>query len=1017
MAAAVDAAHRAGIVHRDFKSENVFLVPDTAEPGGLRAVVADFGIARAGQDEAARLTQTGGVIGTPAYMAPEQLEGQEVTAAADIYAFGLVVYEMVTGHLPFVGDTAISTAVRRLTEAPASPRSFVPDLDQRWEAMILRCLARLPEERFANAAQAIDSLAGPPVAPSAPPPAAPLPAAPAARPAVDTAPMPIVAPPGGAKARRQKYLAGILVALLALAAGSAVMRIRAQRAELEPVAPRRAVAVLGFRNVAGREDAAWLSTALAEMLATELSTGEGLRAVPGENVARAKIELGLTDSETLTRETLDGVRAVLGADYVVLGSYTALGPQSGGRLRLDLRLQDATAGVTVASLGEAGTEAELFELVQRVGRALRDRLGLKPPRGRSFWDRFSPEATRLYAEGVVKLRSFEPLQARDLLERAVTADPESPLAHAALAEAWSALGYGEKALVASRQAFELSAELGREDRLAVEGRYREASRDWGRAAEIYGELRRLYPDSLEYGLRLAAVQTSAAQGKEALRTIASLRVLPPPSNDDPRIHLAASTAAASLSDYKLQQETAARAAEGGTRTGARLLVAQARVAEGWASRNLGDPARAERACLEAQRLFAEAGDRAGEAHALSALAGALYDRGDLSGASSRFTEALAIYRQVGDLSGVARVLNNTAVVLKNQGDPARARELYEETLSISRETGDRLGEASALNNIAAVLSQEGDLAGAKRKLEESLVIRRELADPSGVAYAVSNIGVVLHRQGELAEARRQHEEALRLRRETGQRIGEMASLYQLGRVLLDQNEPAAARQQFDAALSGCREIGNKSCTASSLAGLAETLAQGGDTAGGRRAAEEALALREEIGERTAAAETRAQLGWLRREEGDPAAAAQELLAARDALRSLRSPDAEALAGAWLARAQVESNDLPRARAAAEAAGSLAQRSQSPATRLAVILAEARVAAAGGDRRQAGERLRSVETEARGLGLLALAYEARLVAAESGALSGGHEAVRALAEEAQAHGLGAIARRALVLVRR
>jgi tetratricopeptide (TPR) repeat protein len=916
--------------------------------------------------------------------------------------------------LPFVGDTAISTAVRRLTEAPASPRSFVPDLDRRWEAMILRCLARLPEHRFAGAAQAIDSLAEPLPAVLTPPPA---PAATAvSRSRVDTAPIPAVTAPRVAKARRQKWLAGMLGVLLAVAAGSAVMRIRAQRAELEPVAPRRAVAVLGFRNVAGREDAAWLSTALAEMLATELSAGEGLRAVPGENVARAKIELGLTDSETLARETLDKVRAVLGVDYVVLGSYTALGPQAGGRLRVDLRLQDATAGVTVASLGETGTEAELFELVQRAGSALRDRLGLKPPRGRNFWDRFSPEATRLYSEGVVKLRSFEPLQARDLLERAVAADPESPLAQAALAEAWSALGYGEKALVASRQAFELSAELDREDRLAVEGRYREALRDWGRAAEIYGELRRLYPDSLEYGLRLAAAQTSAAQGREALRTIDSLRALPPPANDDPRIDLAASTAAASLSDYKLQQDTAARAAEGGTRSGARLLVAQARVAEGWASRNLGDPARAERACLEAQRLFADAGDRAGEAHAISTLAGALYDRGDLAGANNRFAEALTIYRQVGDLSGVARVLNNTAVVLKNQGDPGRARELYEETLSISRETGDRLGEASALNNVAAVLSQEGDLAGAKRKLEESLAIRRELADPSGVAYALSNIGVVLHRQGQLAEARRQHEEALRLRRETGQRIGEMASLYQLGRVLLDQNEPATARQQLDAALSGCREIGNKSCTASALAGLAETLAQGGDTAGARRAAEEALALREEIGERTAAAETRTQLGWLRREEGNPAAAAQELEAARETLRSLRSPDAEALAGSWLARALVENNDLPAARAAAAAAASLAQRSQSPAVRLAGILAEARVAAASGDRRQAGERLRGAEAEARGLGLVALACEAKLVAAESGALSGGDQAVRALAEEAQTRGLGAIARRALALLR-
>jgi tetratricopeptide (TPR) repeat protein/tRNA A-37 threonylcarbamoyl transferase component Bud32/DNA-directed RNA polymerase subunit RPC12/RpoP len=1014
--AALDAAHRAGVIHRDFKSENVFLVPDESEEGGVRAVVADFGIARAGQQEAMRLTQTGGVIGTPAYMAPEQLEGREVTAAADLYAFGLVIYEMVTGQLPFMGDTAISTAVRRLTEAPTSPRTFVPDLDGRWEAMILRCLARQPEERFATASEAIAALAAD--QPVALPPSAPSAVPPRVTPAPE-APLPPEAPPSPAPAgRRQRRLAILLVALLAVAITSAVVRIRALREDdLVPIAPRRSVAVLGFRNVAGREDAAWLSTALGEMLSTELSAGEGLRAVPGENVARARIELGglgLNDNDTLSRETLDKLRALLGADYVVLGSYTALGPQAGGRLRLDVRLQDATAGVTVASLGEAGTEAELFDLVQKVGGSLRDRLGLKPPRGASFWDRFSPEAARLYSEGVVKLRSFEPLQARDLLERAVAADPKSPLAHAALAEAWTTLGYGERALEESRQAYELSSELEPEVRLSIEGRYREALRDWPKAAEIYGELVRLYPDSLDYGLRLAGAQTAAAQGKAALTTIAILRRLPAPANEDPRIDLAASTAAASLADYKLQQETAARAAEGGVRSGARLLVAQARVAEGWASRNLGDPDRAERVCAEAQRIFADAGDRAGEAGALSTLAGALYDRGDLAGAIERYTQALQIYRRVGDLSGVARVLNNTAVVLKNQGDPGRARAMYEETLSVSREAGDRLGEAAALNNVGAVLSQEGDLAAAKRKLEESLEIRRQLGDPSGIAYAISNIAVVQHKQGALAEARTQQEEALRLRRETGQKIGEMASLYLLGRVLFDQADLVAARQRFQAALGGCREIANKSCTASALAGMTELTASSDDLVGARREGEEALRLREEMGERTAAAETRSWLGWLRREEGDPAAAARELRVARDLLRAQRAPDAEAVAGAWLARALVETHDVAGARQALADAVALAERSQSPEARLAVDIAAGRVAAAGGDPQTAGGRLRAAEAEARRLGLVELAFEARLAAAECGVLEGGRPAARTLAQEAQARGLGAISRQAAAL---
>ena len=123
MAAALDAAHSAGIVHRDFKSANVMLVGDGSASGlGLRAVVTDFGLARGKQAATdPNITGDGGVVGSPSYMAPEQVEGKEVTGAADIYALGVVLYEMVTGRLPFVGDTPLSTAVMRLREDPVTP--------------------------------------------------------------------------------------------------------------------------------------------------------------------------------------------------------------------------------------------------------------------------------------------------------------------------------------------------------------------------------------------------------------------------------------------------------------------------------------------------------------------------------------------------------------------------------------------------------------------------------------------------------------------------------------------------------------------------------------------------------------------------------------------------------------------------------------------------------------------------------------------------------------------------------
>jgi len=171
MAAALAAAHKAGIVHRDFKCGNVMLVRAKAEDGGLRPVIMDFGLARrsATSDASMGLSTTSGVIsGTPAYMAPEQVEGREITPAADIYALGVVIYEMVTGRCPFEGDTPLSTAVKRLQEPAPSPRSHNPSLDPRWERAILRCLERIPTERFSSAEEIIKALEpqAPPVEPS-----------------------------------------------------------------------------------------------------------------------------------------------------------------------------------------------------------------------------------------------------------------------------------------------------------------------------------------------------------------------------------------------------------------------------------------------------------------------------------------------------------------------------------------------------------------------------------------------------------------------------------------------------------------------------------------------------------------------------------------------------------------------------------------------------------------------------------------------------------------------------------
>ena len=141
------------------------LVEPAAPDEEMRVVITDFGLARRSDHVevtafSLSLADAGVISGTPAYMAPEQVEGGEVTPATDVYAFGVVLYELVTGVQPFVADSAIRTAIKRLHEPPPSPRVHVPDLDPRWEATILRCLARQPVDRFGSVLDVVSSLEG-----------------------------------------------------------------------------------------------------------------------------------------------------------------------------------------------------------------------------------------------------------------------------------------------------------------------------------------------------------------------------------------------------------------------------------------------------------------------------------------------------------------------------------------------------------------------------------------------------------------------------------------------------------------------------------------------------------------------------------------------------------------------------------------------------------------------------------------------------------------------------------------
>src|SRR6186997_1137174 len=158
MLEALRFAHRHGIIHRDIKPHNILI--------GERLKVTDFGIARAG---ASQMTEAGSIMGTAQYLSPEQARGAPVTASSDLYSAAIVLYEMLTGKVPFTGDSAIEIAMKHLNEPPKPPSKIRPEIPEELDAVVLRALSKNPEDRYQTAEEFSEDLhrveAGLPLAP------------------------------------------------------------------------------------------------------------------------------------------------------------------------------------------------------------------------------------------------------------------------------------------------------------------------------------------------------------------------------------------------------------------------------------------------------------------------------------------------------------------------------------------------------------------------------------------------------------------------------------------------------------------------------------------------------------------------------------------------------------------------------------------------------------------------------------------------------------------------------------
>jgi len=583
---------------------------------------------------------------------------------------------------------------------------------------------------------------------------------------------------------------GILVVAVVALAFLQIKQMAGFGISLRPTHPRQSVAVLGFKNLSGDVQEAWLSTALSNWLMTELTAGEQLRAIPAEGIARMKTELSLPDADSLEPDSLARIRKNLGTDYVIVGSYAQFGKKAEGEIRLDVRLQDTRTGETVAAFSETGTEGHLLDLVSRAGQGLREKLGVRAVTKEEAAEvaiavPSKAETAKLYSEGLSRLRVFDPLAARDLLAKAISTEPDYAPSHAAMATAYLQLGYDDKAAVEAKRAFDLSSNLSRADRLLVEGRYRQVSRDWERAIEIYRALFDFFPDNLEYGLSLANTEVTANKWKEGLDTIAVLRTLPAPLRDDPRIDLAENDAAQSLGDTKRAEAALARAVDKARAAGTSLLLAKARRDQAWLFENSGKEELVDAATAESMKIYQAAHDSPGVASVVTLQAIAMVRQGDYLGAKKKYEESLVLYRESGNKLSIGAEHDNLGDILLFLGELNAAQKSYADSLATYRDIGDQNGVALAKIGLGDVYFAMGKLAQAKEMYADAEAICRQLGSLNREAIAIAGIGRVLRLEGDLEGARKKETEAITMLENVGNRSEAERVRMELAELFLD----------------------------------------------------------------------------------------------------------------------------------------------------------------------------------------------------------------------------------------
>lgn len=500
-------AHRLGVVHRDLKPSNIMIDRD----GNAR--IMDFGIARS--LKAKGITGAGVMIGTPEYMSPEQVEGKEVDQRSDIYSLGAIFYEMVTGRVPFEGDTPFTIGVKHKSEIPRDPKELNAQIPEDLSRVILKCLEKDKANRYQNAGDVCSELIniekGIPTTERVFPKRKPLTSREiTVKFSVKKLFIPAVS-----------IIALVVVALL-------IWRFLPKKHSAPPPSGQPSLAILYFENISGDKSLDIWKTGLSDLMTTDLSQSRHIKVLSSDKIYGILKKLDLLEVKKYSSEDLMRAANEGRVNYIVTGSYLKIGK----KIIINLILQKPQFGEVVRPMKiECKGEEEILTKVDEITKQIKLDLNLSQKQivndideGIKEVTTGSPEAYKFYLEGRVYANHGDYRTAIQFYDKAIALDPEFAMAYQHLARNYNTLEFLSKEKEYQKKAFEFSVRLPDKEKYYIQGLfYFQSEKTYDKAIESYKRLLELDPENPETSHRLGVIYINLEESDKAIEYFEAAR--------------------------------------------------------------------------------------------------------------------------------------------------------------------------------------------------------------------------------------------------------------------------------------------------------------------------------------------------------------------------------------------------------------------------------------------------------------------------------------------------------------